>query len=311
MERAALVVCLAVVLAGCNAPLGPGATSSPAPTTTPTATPAGTTAPTATPAPDPADVGLAADGVVNATALALAHDRRLTGTSYTLGEVVVVRDPNGTVVVRNRRVVRAAPGGDRFDWNGTAAVADDAPDWAAESFGGLDAVLAFSNDSTTFVQVTVDGRQERSVYSGRNEQRYFLRTGDGLTARSTVERTFSSVGTRVTAVDREGGTVLYDLAASEDPHDLALVGYPNLTTEVQSLSATVERSGLVRSLVVRYTVDTPDGRYTVRRALSVADVGTTTVDRPAWVGPADGNSSVARGADRHSGRAMTGPVAWP
>lgn len=296
MRRAALLVCLALLLAGCNGPLGGGGTPAPRSTATPTATPGpgGSTTPTTTAAPDPADVGLAADGVVDAAALARAHDRRLGGTSYTLGEAVVVRASNGTVIYRSRRVVRAAAGGDRFDWNGSAVAANGTPQWVRRVYATPGVALAFSNESATVVSVSVDGFSDAYYTTGPQEQKFFLQTHGSLTADDVVRETFEGVGTRVTDVGRDGDTVVYELAASDEDHSFAPTGVPDATTEVLSLSATVARSGVVRQLSLRYRVDTGNDTYVVSRVLTVRDVGGTTVERPAWVAPVLANESDGR-----------------
>jgi hypothetical protein len=299
MRRAALLVCLALLLAGCNGPLGGGGTPMPQSTATATPTPPsdGSTTPTATPAPDPADVGLAADGVVDAAALARAHHRRLGETSYTLGEAVVVRASNGSVVYRSQRVVRAAAGGDQFDWNGSAAATAataGTPAWVRRVFDTPGVTLAYSNESATIVAVTVDDFSDAYYTTGSQEQKLFLQIHGSLTADDVVRETFEGVGTRVTAIERDGDTVVYELAASDDDHAFALTGVPNATTEVLSLSATVQRSGIVRQLSFRYRVDTENGTYVVRRVLTVRDVGRTTVERPAWVATVLANESDGR-----------------
>jgi hypothetical protein len=296
MRRAALLVCLALLLAGCNGPLGGGGTPTPQSTATPTATPGpvGSTTPTATPAPDPADVGLAADGVVDAAALARAHDRRLGETNYTLGEVVAVRTPNGSVIYRSGRVVRVAAGGDRFDWNGSAAATGGTPQWVRRMFATPGGALAYSNESLTVVMLTVGDSTETYYTTGSAEQKLFLQSHGSLTADDVVAETFGGVGTRVTDIERDGDTVVYELAETDDDHAFALAAAPNATAEVLSLSATVQRSGIVRQLSFRYRVDTGNGTYVVRQVLIVRDVGRTTVERPGWVAPVLANESDGR-----------------
>ena len=113
-----LVVC--VVLAGCNGVFG-GDTQETS-TLTPAAVP--TDEPTRTPLPQLAP-GLTGEGVVNASALAAAHDATLEDTSYTARRTVTYRTPNGTPVRRIESVTRVADDG-RFRitkrWNGSTSL---------------------------------------------------------------------------------------------------------------------------------------------------------------------------------------------
>lgn len=278
MRLAVVAVALAAVLAGCNAPLGPADTASPAPTPE---GPPETTA-TATRAADPADAGIAADGVVDATALARAHDAELGNRSFTLGRSLAVRGPDGDVLVRNRRVVRAAEGGDHFVWNASARVDGAAPLWLRQQFGGR-SERAYSNATTTFVLVVIDGERHVTTYSERSGTTPFLGAGRSLTGQSFVRRTFAGVDTRVTDVSRTDGFVVYDLAAAEGPHALEENATGGLSLEVLSLSASVERSGVVRRVELRYAVERNGRRYTVRAVQTVVAMGSTDVRRPAWV----------------------------
>jgi hypothetical protein len=283
MRLAAVALALLAVLAGCNAPPGPADTASPTATPSTGGTPTASPTATPTPAPDPADAGLAADGVVDPAALARAHDARLEKRSFTLGRSVTVRGPDGDVLVQNRRVTRAADGGDLFVWNATAEADGAAPLWLRQQYAGR-SERAYSNATTTFVLVESGGQRHVTTYTERDGPTPFLGAGRSLTGSDLVRQAFAAVDTRVTDVSRSDGTVVYDLAAGDGPHALEENATGTPSFEVLSLSAAVERSGVVRRVELRYAVERDGRRYTVREVQTVVDVGSTAVRRPAWVG---------------------------
>ena len=295
MRHAGTVLALLVVLAGCNAPLGPAETLSPDTTRTPTTTL--TAAPTGTPAPDPGDVGLAADGVVDPLALARAHETRLAERSYTLRESVRVRGPNGTVLVDNRKTVRVAPGGDTYVWNATGEAASRAPVWLARTFRQVPSERAYSNETTTTVVLVYGGERHAISYPERgSRETQFLGTGRSLTGEPLVRRVFVAIDTRVTGVGRQDGVVSYELAATESPHSYVPARAPALDVVDVSLAATVERSGLVRRLALRYTLVRNGTRFDVTRLLAVEAVGSTAVERPAWLDSSGRTGAAANGS---------------
>lgn len=280
MRLAPVALAVLAVLAGCNAPLGPADTASPTPTAEGAST--ASSAPTSTPAADPADAGLAADGVIDPGALARAHEARLGNRSFTLGQSLTVRGPDGDVLVRNRRVTRAADGGDLFVWNATTRADGTVPLWLRQRFAGR-SERAYSNATTTFVLLESGGERQVTTYTERDGPTLFLGAGRSLTGSDLVQRVFAGVDTRVTDVSRTDGTVVYDLAAGEGPHAMAENATGTLSVEVLSLSAAVGRSGVVRRVELRYAVERDGRRYTVRQVQTVVDLGSTDVRRPAWV----------------------------
>lgn len=291
MGRAALAVCLFVVLAGCSTPFGVAGTPSPAASPTPTATATQSPPSTATPTPppDPGDVGLAADGVVEPLTLRDAHAAALRDRSYTLVRTVTVRGPDGRVLVDERKRVATDRWRDRFVWNHTRRVAPDVPPWVRAVYGAAERERAYSNESVTVVETTDGGDRAVARYRDRGDNgSRFTGAYRDFTGRTVVVNTFIQVDTRVTDVDRTGGTVRYRLAAGDGPHDLRVGTDDAVDARVLSLSAVVERSGLVVAIDLRYVLTHDDERVVVRERLRIADVGATTVDRPAWVDAVDG-----------------------
>jgi len=285
MGRVVLAVCLVVVVAGCSVPFGGAGAPSPTPSPTPTAAPTAT----ATPPPAPGEVGLAADGVVEPLTLRDAHAAALRDRSYTLVRTVTVRGPDGRVLVDERKRVATDRWRDRFVWNHTRRVTSDVPPWVRAVYGGAERERAFSNGSVTVVETVDGGDRAVARYRDRGDNgSRFTGSYRDFTGRTVVVNTFLQVDTRVTDVDRTGGTVRYRLAAADGPHDLRFdTGY-DVDARVLSLSAVVERSGLVRAVDLQYVLSHDDERVVVRERLRIADVGTTTVDRPAWADALDG-----------------------
>lgn len=279
MRRVALAVFLAVVLAGCNVPLGPTGTA------TPTATPEATDSPTATatPAPGPGSVGLAADGVVEPLTLREAHSAALENRSYTLERTTTVREADGSVALRTTLHVEAGPWRDRFVWNRISRAGSGTPAWLSQLYGENGSVRAYSNETTTVIVMVEDG-DRRVAWSDESTTNASSFSGAyrSFAGRPFLMKTFLQVETAVADVERSGGTVRYHLTNARGPHDLRFDTEQTLETRVLSLTATVERSGLVRELVLRYVLTHEGQEYVVRETLRITDLDTTTVERPDW-----------------------------
>lgn len=282
MRTGVVAVALLVVLAGCNAPLLPGGDGS-TPTPSPASTPTATATTPGTTAPDPADAGLSASGVEDPLALTAAHEARLANTSYTLTGTTTVRAADGTVLVRNNRTVEVAAGGERFAWDGTSEVAPGTPAWLNRSFRRLPVERAFSDGNTT-TAVVVDFDGERRVHQSSDRGTGGTNwVGRDFTGATLTRWAFLGVDTRVVDVERVDGTVRYHLAATDGPQNLTVSPRDDHPAELASLTAEVDRTGVVRALVIQYVVERDGERYGVTTTLTVTDVGETTVERPGWL----------------------------
>jgi hypothetical protein len=255
-----------VALAGCNlgAPAGPA-----------------DTADTVTPAPVPEQrypPGLTTTGIDNATALAAAHAAAVRNRSVTVGYLERTTLPNGTDVTRTESRLVLGPDWTRF--------------LGSTNRSGVRAtpvrLTAFVNRSGVFTREARDG-----------ELRYDRDDSpSGPPTRLLVGR----VATLLGSLDRP--TVR---RASEDPVRFRVQGEVRNAAEVLRLEPTgsptmvavVDGEGVVRQLRVTYETDSPrvDGPVRAVERIEVRDLGTTTVERPAWV--ADAVAAVR--ADRPAG----------
>ena len=260
----ALAVAVLLVVAGCNAPTGDSSTD--AATVTPVAVPETTATPRH---PGRLAPGVTDEGVVDPGRLVRTHEARLSATTYTVNQTLVRRDDNGTV--RSRYVTRARfaaePGrfravvrqADRE--NGTLVVRYD------ERFGDGDRAYAAED--------TGNGTEYRLMrYPGggpRDPEGVYFRN---LTNRDAIGRLFTLADTEPVGTFTEDGTRFVRLRS---PEPTAIPPLRNVT-----LTATVSERGVVRSYRVEYDV-TRDGAVATTVAVSYTGVGTTTVERPAWV----------------------------
>lgn len=271
---AAAVLALLAVTAGCAAVFGPPSTPTPAADSTATADGSRAGESTSTPTlrvsgPPP---GLGAAGVEDAEALAEAHAAALRNRSFAMRRLVLVRDADGSRIGRERAAARVSSGGDRYSY-----------EWSVEGVVGRDLAgrqrRTWSNRSVTYVATTWG--------ASTSYRRYETATGRSplptIVGAAVVREAFGLVDTRVTDVERSGGTVRYELSATGGPHE-----HPGRNV---SLRATVEASGLVRSLTLRYWSDANGGEVRVVRRLRIGGLGETTVPRPAWVDRAVENTS--------------------
>ena len=258
----ALAVAALLVVAGCNVPA-----SDPAPDTA-TVTPAPVPESTAT-GPEVFAPGVTGDGVTTPTRLARAHARTLEATSYTVNQTLVQRFDNGTLRSRYVTHARFAPEQGRFraSLQQVDREEGDRVRRRTRRFGdGERAYVANTeaNDTTYRLLRYPDGepRPPSSVYV-RN-----------LTNSGTIERLFTLVDTRTVGTFTENGT-RYARVRSSEP--AALPPLQNVT-----LVATISERGVVAQYRVEYDV-VRTGRVEATIVVSYTDLGTTTVDRPAWV----------------------------
>lgn len=245
------LVAILLLLSGCNGFSGPG--------------PAATVSPADVPeAPTPSAQPWTGDSFDGSQA-ATTHARTLRNSSYTVNQTIVTRFTNGTTAARY--VTRA-----QFSGDGRAAVTLTQVDRR-----GADTqrrtVRRFQAGDTRYRLVVADGNRTLTVTNGTGygaaEYREVLANG------GPVARVFGYVDTRIVGQYTEDGTQYVDVATVQP------VSVPPLSNV--TLTATVSERGIIRSYRVTYGVERDGTRLRTVVALSYTAVGTTTVDRPAWV----------------------------
>lgn len=253
MSRSALnavVFTALILLAGCNF-LGSDPSMK-----TPRVTPADVpTDSTVTPREQIAP-GLTKYGLTNASALIEAHTDFLTNTSFTVREVWILESPNGTVAAR--RVITTRVEDDRIysKYNSTGL---RGPVYQ-ELWSGRNRCLKriVYNDSSTYHRIScsesshVEEIPEPSVEFYRS----FESWNDPRIERVSVN-----------------GTLLYRLETT----------YQNRPSNI-TITALVDSRGVIHSFTIREPITyppVPDATRSIR-SIQITDIGTTTVERPAW-----------------------------
>lgn len=276
-NRAVLVLAAALALAGCSGTTGLGGT--PTRSVTPAPVPAD-----ATPAARVTAPGFSPQGVENASLLATAHRRALSGAAYTERTATTVRGPNGTALGRRTLLVRRGPEAFRL----TYAV-EGAPRREARSFTTVAADVW--SDGRTTVQSVTDGdgtvRRQRlpnAFYAS------FVEPGAGLYAATLARASLRRVDRRVV----DGSTRYVFVAEGVAPEPaFGLAG--TSPTGNASLRAVVGAEGVVHRVAVTYPVRYRGRAATVEHRFEYAGVGTTTAPRPSWYGSAIENGTPSPG----------------
>lgn len=275
----AALLALAVVLAGCSGVTSPSTTTDATTTDTPTApettTTYGTTTTaetTTTDAPRLAP-GVAEDGVTDALALAEAHGDVLRDQSYASNATWTTRYANGSLASRTHRASRV-DGPQlwfRFE-NRDEGVVPTFPE-----------TTYWRNESASFARlVAADG----SVSYRRSPDVSGLRFDPGEWA----EHVYGVVGSGSFAVAGEetrDGRTLYRLESTE-PFTVVTAGS---TGENASAWLLVDARGLVHEYRLAYDATRQDEPVRTTVHVEFAGVGSTTVERPAWVERAENETA--------------------
>lgn len=272
MYRVCVVVL--VVLAGCAGIGGEAVDRDDGPTETVT--------PVAVP-DDPTDRSSGiADGVTDPTALANAHDERLSDRSYRLVSNQTIRYGNGSVRSQYRVDLRLASDRSYLVTVGTAGpegplLLGEPPATAVFWSDGETYIRAFGESNVTYNEFTPSR-------SGVGTWEFWASTGafDGLQSPSRViEGSFEAVPTRLDGNETVDGVERYRIVeAGASDVDLP---FPEADPARNvSLLATVDEDGLVRHLELEYDGYVDGDRVPVTRSISYSDVGTAEADRPEW-----------------------------
>lgn len=255
--RRAILLSALVVLAGCTAiGLGPGS-----PTPAPTATPAW---------PDRLPPGVTTATVSGPLDLARAHTAALTGQSFTFRSTVVVRTTDGIRLGRVRTVRRVGPDG-RFVHR--TRVEGVVPSFVAN----VRAVDAYSNGSVVVIRFRQDGRNRTLVTAARESP---ISPYD-VVGKGRLYSMVSATDPTVLGPIERGGTTYLHVKGTNGTTRLGFARASNATFE-----ALVAPSGLVHRYAFSYRAnDTTyrDWEGHIVRTVVYEDVGSTTVERPAWV----------------------------
>lgn len=257
---------VAVLLAGCNAPVG------------------GTPEPALSPAPVPDDTGndrlasgelapgIDGSGVRDADRLADAHAAVLADSSYAVTQTISRTGPDGSLQSRYVTTARYAATPGRY----RVALAQ-----TERADGGL---------ATREVVRYADGERVYEAVTGDDATRYGpVRGPDGepispgaiypgnFTNRRAIGRLFALVRTTTTGTRVVNGTRVVELASTTTPPGSDVPPLRNVT-----LAATVTESGLVREYRIAYDVVRDDRPVHVVVAVEYRGVGTTAVAAPPW-----------------------------
>ena len=251
-----VLLVVAVVLAGCGGVFGDGEETA---TLTPAAVP--TDEPTPTPVPRLAP-GLTRDGVADAGALAAAHAAALDGRSFTVRRTMTYRTGTGMPVRELTSVARVARDG-RFlvqrRWTGETT---------------LRCETAYF-DGERLLVATTDAENDTEYHEAPPSSARVATEAGG----ERIERVFTAAETRVVARSDRGETTVYRLAPVERTRSNA--SGPGQSVRVR---ARITARGFVRS----YTLDQglserqPGDPSSIVVSTRYTDVGSTTVERPAW-----------------------------
>lgn len=245
---------LLVVLAGCGAFGGGGAT----------------VAESVTPAPVPTDgevypAGVSSDGVVPSV-LVETHEQRLAETNFTFASQRRIVGPNGTMVVTNR----------------TRRIANEEGSFAGRidhrvfefPLGRFSKPIEYWGNASVYASRRI--LSERTEFYGwqRNTEPPRRQTSLPLLERSLE-------ATRLGVVDRPAGVTI---VGSELRWPDRLPNPPYLTDPRNvSLTVRVGEDGVVRRWRLAYDATLVNETVRVTREVRLTDLGETTVRRPTWV----------------------------
>lgn len=262
-QVAVVAVTVLVLLSGCSLFGGGTPTGTDEPTGTATAT--GT--PTATPVPYP--TGYSENGVANATAARAGHVNGLLATdNFTLGYNATVRDENGTS--RITLVQAVSPGGPR-------ALADTVISASGDRGSGALRRTRYYANGTQYVRVRRGGNTSYGTIDEPLPPEAFV-------GRQYIDAAISNVTYDDAERFEQGGETFFRFTASDIEDPGALLSERIVPADVTGGNVTlvVDRSGIVRSVRYRATVQQDGRTVSYGVTFAVAGVGRTTVERPSW-----------------------------
>lgn len=257
---------------------------------------------TATPVPVPdADTGtvgssgIDGSGVSDPNALAAAHVERLRGQSYRLVSNQTVRYGNGSVRSQYRMDLRLAENRTYFVTVRTAG-----PEGPL-LLGETPATAEFWSDGETYLRAFGASDPVYNEFSpsssGVGTWGFWASTGNFeflFSPTDMIETSLESVPTQVDETRRVDGVDRYSLVETERTD--AELPFPEADPARNiTLTAEIDRVGLVRQIELEYAAEIDGERVRVTRSITYSGVGTTDVGRPAWFEQAHDGSAAASG----------------
>lgn len=251
-----LLVAALVVAAGCGSLTGDQGAPGTGQTVTPVSVPTTSTTPT----PSTVAPGLAADRIVNASALLDRHAAVLSASSHTYRERVTKRYPNGTVWRESTTLVQRNQSAVRYRHNWTRATGNASR--SVDRWRSGDRWYVARTDGATTTVTVANGTTEPSV------------PGASSGYAPTLDRTLRLLNVTVTGVEYRDGRRRYRLETTEPrvlspSRNLTFVGY-------------VTPEGVFTEYRLSYRIVRRTVRVDVTIVATFEQVDSTTVTRPPW-----------------------------
>lgn len=231
---------------------------------------------TVTPAPVPGDAerlvpGVTAEGVRNATALATAHERQLSGHNYTVDTNNAVVFRNGTVYSRFVTERQVSPAGRRLlstNHTGRQPAVSTETDVVAAS--------SWTNETMAATRRQYENGTVDYSVSGPDQVFLFRSTGQ------FVAEALAETDTRIVSRDNTTDPGTITLAAPGLGRELLRTSRLDSVSRTSGRVVVTER-GLLRRVTVRQVGRLNGARATLNSTISFRDIGSTTVERPGWI----------------------------
>lgn len=276
-------VALAIVIfiAGCSGITGHQLGAS-TPTQEPV-TPAPVPTPLPTAEPDHTDLapGLTTSGVVEPIRLGDAHVTALANRSYTASYTVVRTQPDGSVSLRYSRRTQLPADRGRYCYQTRLTVNREAQaqslDRRIQQWSDGDTTLrAIEEDNQTRYRIVAPSRANPGAPTDEIPYDPAHRRG--------IVNLFDQVNTTITNQTTTNARTEYVV---EYPGSPPLGPVSNV-----SLTARIDDTGLVHTYRIEYDVIREVGLVHTIAHLRYSDIGSTSVDRPAWAGRALANETI-------------------
>jgi len=210
--------------------------------------------------------GITQDGITDIGALAVAHERAISGRAHTIW--YDRHQPRGLDPDRMRvkRSIHITAEDGRYLIRKTQVV--------AENRTRLGAVY---HERGVFFSADWNDTEQRYHRILRMDSRNILVPTPYELRDTLVRRYLSTPESEFNRTVERNGTTLYRIVGHGTPNSSRIAEVENY-----SVSALVDSRGLVRTVTVEYTNVVPDENYRTRIEISYGRIGETTVTRPDW-----------------------------